>query len=109
MVEIIVGLISVVLIKLAAIIVGYKITKLGHDTLVRGVKGEFDFGGKIKSTAELKLVSASPGLFFVLFGSFVIMWAIYVDKPIKFSYVPASQPPAISSVSPESMESDSGN
>jgi hypothetical protein len=71
--------------KLFAITIGYKIVKLGYDALVQGIKGEFDFGGKVVSKIEFKLLSASPGLFFVLFGSAIIIWAIAVDKPVAFN------------------------
>jgi hypothetical protein len=83
--ETILAVTAIVLIKVTAIVVGYKIVKLGYDALIRGAKGEFDFGGKIENKAELKLIATSPGLFFVLFGSFVVMWALFVEKPVSYS------------------------
>lgn len=77
-------ILSIVAIKITAIIIGYQIVKLGHDALTRGIKGEFDFGGKVDGKLEFKLISASPGLFFVLFGSFIIVWALYVEKPVSW-------------------------
>ncbi len=73
-------MISILVLKVVAFILGYKIVKLGHDTLVRGISGEIDFGfsGKGFST---KLKSASPGGFFVLMGSAIIIWSITVQKP----------------------------
>ena len=77
-------LLSVLIIKIVAMIIGYRIVKLGYDALLRGIKGEFDFGGKVTGKIELKLLSASPGLFFVLFGSSIIIWSLAVSKPVLF-------------------------
>lgn len=78
-------IIGIVVIKVTAMIIGYLIVRLGFNALVQGIKGEFDFGGKISSHGELRLLSASPGLFFVLFGSAIIIWALAVEKPVWFT------------------------
>ena len=95
---------AILAMKLTAIVVGYKIVKLGYEALIRGIKGEFDFGGKITNQAEVKLLSASPGLFFVLFGSFVICWALFVEKPVSFEKETIKTDAPTSLTQPEPME-----
>lgn len=105
MIEVLASITAVLAMKLTAIVVGYKIVKLGYEALVRGIKGEFDFGGKITNQAEIKLLSASPGLFFVLLGSFVICWALFVEKPILFESKETIEPvAAVTTIQPEPME-----
>ncbi|MDG2449078.1 MAG: hypothetical protein P8M34_05555 [Saprospiraceae bacterium] len=79
-------IISVLALKVVAFILGYKIVKLGHDTLVRGVSGELDFGFS-GSIIGAKLKSASPGAFFVLMGSAIILWGLTVEKPFSYDNV----------------------
>lgn len=94
-------IIGIVIIKVTAMIVGYLIVKLGFDALVRGIKGEFDFSGKLASHGELRLLSASPGLFFILFGSLIIIWALTVEKPVWATYYDVATPPPASSLVPQ--------
>jgi hypothetical protein len=84
-------IIAVAAIKITAFVLGYLIVRLGHDTLVRGVTGDIDFGIK-RSEFEVKLISASPGAFFVLAGAAIIIWGLFVDKP--FDTTRVVQPPA---------------
>jgi len=80
-------MISILIMKVTAFILGYFIVKLGHDTLVRGISGDINFGFS-GSGVKLKLKSASPGGFFVLMGSAIIMWSIFVQKPMEIVYKP---------------------
>ena len=84
-------MITVVVMKVTAFVLGYLIVRLGHDTLLRGITGdmEFDFGGH---GLNAKLRSASPGAFFVLMGSAIIVWGLWVSKPmsLKGSSTPAT-------------------
>ena len=73
-------IIAVAAIKITAFVIGYLIVRLGHDTLVRGITGDIDFGIK-RSDFEVKLISASPGAFFVLAGAAIIIWGLFVVKP----------------------------
>lgn len=73
-------IIAVACIKITAFVIGYLIVRLGHDTLVKGITGDIDFGLK-RSNFEVKLISASPGAFFVLAGAAIILWGLYVEKP----------------------------
>ncbi len=74
--------ISLMTFKLSILFVGYLIAKLGHDLLVKGVTGEFKFQTQFKgSTADL--VSASPGLFFILMATVLISIGIIKDKPLE--------------------------
>ncbi|MGR9099196.1 MAG: hypothetical protein ACU826_01385 [Gammaproteobacteria bacterium] len=59
------------IVRIAAIVAGVYIVWLGHDTLIRGVKGEFEFKGHFG-----KLKGSVPGLLFVLLGSLAIGWAL---------------------------------
>lgn len=76
---------SVLIIKLTAMVAGYKIVSLGHDALVKGLKGEFLFTSNLAKDRGMMLKGASPGLLFVLLGSLLIGWAIYIDKPIAWN------------------------
>ena len=87
-------IIAVAAIKITAFVIGYLIVRLGHDTLVRGITGDIDFGIK-RSNLEVKLISASPGAFFVLAGAAIIIWGLFVDKP--FNATRAIQLPAAQS------------
>ena len=58
-------------IRIAAIAAGTYVVWLGHNTMVRGIKGEFEFEG-----AFGKLKGSVPGLFFVLMGVVAIGWAL---------------------------------
>ena len=74
--------VSLLIFKLVVLFVGYLIAKLGHDLLIKGVTGEFKFQTKFKeSTADL--VSASPGLFFILMATILISIGILKDKPFE--------------------------
>ncbi|WP_299071627.1 hypothetical protein [uncultured Paraglaciecola sp.] len=81
--------------KITAFVIGYLIVKLGHDTLIKGVSGDINFGFS-GGGVETKLKSASPGAFFVLAGAAVIMWGLFVEKPISLSLGTAD--PSIKSV-----------
>jgi hypothetical protein len=59
------------IVRIAAIAAGVYIVWLGHNTMVRGVRGEFEFEGKLG-----KLKGSVPGLLFVLLGSAVVGWAL---------------------------------
>ena len=82
--ETVVSIFAVVAIKLTAMIAGYKIVALGHDTLVKGIKGEFDLSGSAGGSNRVTLKSTSPGLLFVLLGTLLIGWSIFVEKPITY-------------------------
>ena len=57
--------------KLATLLVGYLFAKLGYNLFIKGVTGEFKFKTDIKG-AKADLVSASPGLFFILMGTIIL-------------------------------------
>ena len=82
-------MISILVLKVTAFVLGYLIVKLGHDTMIRGVTGEIDFGFS-GSGFETKLKSASPGAFFILMGGAIIIWGLTVEKPFKVE-VPQKQ------------------
>ncbi len=80
-------MISVLALKITAFIIGFFVIKLGHDTLVKGITGEFDFGFS-GSGIKTKLKSASPGTFFVLMGTAIIIWSMVAEKPLKINTQP---------------------
>lgn len=74
---------SVLALKITAFIIGYKIAKLGYDTLIKGITGDLDFGFSSGKAISARLKSASPGTFFVLLGVALIAWGLFVDKPFE--------------------------
>ncbi|MBI5016432.1 MAG: hypothetical protein HZB55_13210 [Deltaproteobacteria bacterium] len=71
---------SLVVFKLAVLVVGYLLAKLGHDLLIKGVSGEFKFKAEFQGT-KADLISASPGIFFILMATILIAIGILKDKP----------------------------
>lgn len=59
------------IIRVAAIAGGVYVVWLGHNTMVRGIKGEFEFEGTLG-----KLKGSTPGLLFVLLGVAAIGWSL---------------------------------
>lgn len=77
------------IVRITAILAGVCIVWLGHNSMIRGVKGEFEFEGKFA-----KLKGSTPGLLFVLLGTLAIGWAL--NTPAKGGLaidVPAVQAP----------------
>ncbi len=73
---------ALVAFKLAVLFVGYLIAKLGHDLLIKGVTGQFKFHTNFQG-ARADLVSASPGVFFILMATILIAIGILKDKPFE--------------------------
>lgn len=71
---------SLLIFKTTVIIVGYKIAKLGYNLLLKGITGQFTFSANIKG-AKADVVSASPGIFFILMATILICIAVVKDKP----------------------------
>ena len=82
-------ILSVLVLKVTAFVLGYLIVRLGHDTMIKGVKGEIDFGFS-GSGVKAKLKSGSPGAFFVLAGAAIIIWGLLVEKPMSIKYTPVA-------------------
>lgn len=76
----VVTVVSLVLFKLVVLVVGYLIARLGYELLVKGVTGQFQFKTEFKGS-RADLVSASPGLFFILMAAILIAIGILKDKP----------------------------
>lgn len=74
----------VYLLKITCFIIGYLTIKLGYQLLLKGVTGEFKFIAKYKGV-KADIVSASPGLLFVLLGSVIIIFAMSSTKSIEFA------------------------
>ncbi len=86
-------MLSILALKITAFVLGYHIVKLGHDTLIKGVSGQLDFGFS-GSGFKAKLKAASPGALFVLMGAAIIIWGLTVQKPMEIKMVPAVGEPA---------------
>ncbi|SEO59221.1 hypothetical protein SAMN05428947_10353 [Mucilaginibacter sp. OK283] len=69
--------------KVICFFLGYLIVKLGYNLINTGVKGEFNFTSEYKGI-KAGLVSSSPGLLFVLLGTCLIAYAIFVEKPYHY-------------------------
>lgn len=84
-------ILSTLILKITAFVLGFLIVRLGHDTMIRGVTGDVDFGFSGKGL-KLKLKSAVPGTLYVVAGAAIICWGLFVDKPFSFSaQVPVTQ------------------
>jgi len=76
----VVTVVSLVVFKLAVLLIGYLIARLGHDLLIKGVSGEFKFHTEFQGT-KADLISASPGVFFILMATILIAIGVIKDKP----------------------------
>ncbi len=90
-------MLSVLALKITAFVLGYLIVRLGHDTLIKGVTGQIDFGFS-GSGFKAKLKAASPGALFVLMGAAIIIWGLTVQKPMEIKTLPS--PPETATVAP---------
>jgi hypothetical protein len=81
-------MLSVLALKITAFVLGYLIVRLGHDTLIKGVTGQIDFGFS-GSGFKAKLKAASPGALFVLMGAAIIIWGLTVQKPMEIKTLPS--------------------
>ncbi len=93
-------MLSILVLKITACVLGYLIVRLGHDTLIKGISGEIDFGfsgSGIKTT----LKSGSPGAFFVLMGAAIILWGLTVQKPMEIKMLPSSGSPIVENTKEE--------
>ena len=62
--------------KIAILVLGYLIVRLGYNLFIKGVTGKFKFTAEIKG-AKTHLISASPGLFLILMGTIVVGIGLY--------------------------------
>jgi hypothetical protein len=75
---------SILTFKLAVLVVGYLIARLGFELLVKGITGQFKFSAKLNENSA-DLISASPGIFFIFLAVTLISIAILKDKPFSLS------------------------
>lgn len=76
------NIITILILKMTCIILGYKVVKLGYNLMIEGVNGNFNFTAEYKGI-KAGLLSASPGLLFLTLGIGLMIFSIYVDKGIK--------------------------
>jgi hypothetical protein len=73
---------TVLAFKGLALVIGYLIARLGYNLLIKGVKGEFKFKGEYnKGTVDL--ISASPGIFFMLMAAVILGLTMFSDSSFK--------------------------
>ncbi|CBJ38818.1 protein of unknown function [Ralstonia solanacearum CMR15] len=76
---IIANLLLLFALKALCLLLGYGIVRIGASLLREGVRGEFKFHGSLPG-AKGDLMSASPGLLFLLLGVWLIAFAMWVKK-----------------------------
>lgn len=76
---IIANLLLLFALKALCLLLGYGVVRMGASLLREGVRGEFKFHGSLPG-AKSDLVSASPGLLFLLLGIWLIAFAMWVKK-----------------------------
>jgi hypothetical protein len=74
-----VAVVLVFILKLTCFLLGYSIIRLGYQLMSEGVKGQFKFTSEFRGIKG-GLASSSPGLLFVLLGTLLIGYALYVKK-----------------------------
>lgn len=72
---------SALTLKLAFLFVGYLIARLGFDSINIELANPtvLDAGWKEKA---IRLVSFSPAIFFLFFGSFLMAWSLWTQRPL---------------------------
>ncbi len=78
--EHVVSILAILLFKLAILIVGYLLAKLGYLLLVQGITGQFKFKGEFQGI-KADIVSASPGTLFIVLAVVLLVIAVRTDKP----------------------------
>jgi hypothetical protein len=89
---------SLVTYKIAILVVGFLFAFLGYKLLIKGISGGFKLSAEYKGI-KADLISASPGIFFILTGTIIISIGLY--KGLTFEEERTIGPPP-SSVSKES-------
>ena len=70
---------AILLFKLAVLIVGYLLAKLGYLLLVQGITGQFKFKGEFQGI-KADIVSASPGTLFIVLAVVLLVVAVRTEK-----------------------------
>jgi len=85
-------IIGTVLYKLAALIIGFGLAYLGYRLFIAGI---FEGGGDLDATfsdTKLVLKKASPGIFFALFGTVVLVVTLTKGLDLSAEPLPSSPP-----------------
>lgn len=77
------NLVLLFVLKLTCFLLGYLIVRTGADLLREGISGTFKFKSSLVGV-KADLVSASPGLLFLLLGVLLIGYAMWLPKEIPF-------------------------
>jgi hypothetical protein len=89
---------SLVTYKIVILVVGFLFAFLGYKLFLKGISGGFKLSAEYKGV-KADLISASPGIFFILTGTIIIGIGLY--KGLTFEEVRPTGPP-LSSGSEES-------
>lgn len=71
--------------KLSCFFIGFFIIRMGYKLIASGIKGEFKFSANYKGVKG-GLISSSPGLLFVLLGTTLIGYALFIEKSYTFNH-----------------------
>ena len=74
-----VSTLAILLMKLAVLIVGYLLAKLGYLLLVQGITGQFKFKGEFQGI-KADVISASPGTLFIVLSVVLLIIAVRTEK-----------------------------
>ena len=83
--------------KLATLIIGFLIVRMGFALLQQGITGQFKFKADFKGF-KADIASAAPGVFFVFAGGVLIGLTIFNGLRFDFSDIQDSQQPPRSSI-----------
>ncbi len=67
---------SLVFYKVVVLVIGFLFAFLGYKLFIRGITGGFKLSAEYKGI-KADLISASPGIFFILTGTIIISIVIY--------------------------------
>jgi len=68
--------------KLAALVIGYLLAKLGYELLSKGITGQFKFQSEFRGV-KADLVSASPGTLFIVLAVALMVVAVGTEKLVE--------------------------
>jgi len=83
---------AVLLFKLSVLLVGYLISKLGYELLIKVISGEFKFKAN-GQRSKADVASASFSIFFIFLGAALIFIAVFKDKPFDTIVTDQTSPP----------------
>ncbi len=105
---VLVTLIMAFVLKIVVFILGFYIVKMGFALIRDGVKGSFKFSADAKGINGA-LQSSSPGLLFVLLGTVLIGYAIFLKKGVDVSDTFSDSPATMDRTEAKRREANENN